>query len=113
LPASALLDKVPACGNVAGRSEPDKFAMAGLPPRPAQKVKPPLIGKCPVNLKCRLMDDPERIGDHDLFQGEVLVEHVDADLIDEDGNLPAERLDMLIFARWTFWTAGKQLGNRW
>jgi hypothetical protein len=81
-------------------------------PLPAQSVKPPLIAECPVNLECRLLDDPEPIGDHDLFKGEVLVEYVDAELIDEQGDLRTERLDMLIFARWTFWTAGKQIGVR-
>ena len=95
-----------------GRDVRDKFAMAGLTPLPAQRVKPPLIAECPVNLECRLLDDPEPIGDHDLFKGEVLVEHVDADLIDEKGDLRVERLDMLIFARWTFWTVGKQIGIR-
>ncbi len=112
LPTSALLDKVLACGNVSGRDERDKFAMAGLTPLPAQKVKPPLIAECPINLECRLLDDPERIGDHDLFKGELLIEHIDAALIDENGELRTEQLDMLIFARWTFWTAGKKIGDR-
>ena len=112
LPTSALLDKVLACGQVSGREERNKFARAGLTPLPAQRVRPPLIGECPVNLECRLLGDPEPIGDHDLFKGEVLVEHVDATLIDEKGNLRTERLDMLIFARWTFWTAGQQIGVR-
>ena len=40
------------------------------------------------------------------------MEHVDAELIDEKGNLRTERLDMLVFARWTFWTVGKQIGVR-
>jgi flavin reductase (DIM6/NTAB) family NADH-FMN oxidoreductase RutF len=113
LPTSALLDKVLSCGNVSGRNGQDKFAMTELTPVPAQRVKPPLIAECPVNLECRLLDDPEPIGDHDLFKGEVLVEHVDAELIDDEGNLRTDRLDMLIFARWTFWTAGKQIGGRW
>ncbi len=82
LPTSALLDKVLACGKVSGRDVRDKFAMTGLTPLPAQKVKPPLIAECPVNLECRLLEDPEPVGDHDLFKGEVLVEHVDADLVD-------------------------------
>lgn len=112
LPTSALLDKVLACGKVSGQDVRDKFAMAGLTPLPAQRVKPPLIAECPVNLECRLLDGPEPIGDHDLFKGEVLVEHVDAELIDEKGDLRTERLDMLVFARWTFWTVGKQIGVR-
>lgn len=110
LPTAALLDKVLVCGQVSGRDEGDKFARAGLTPLPAQRVKPPLIAECPVNLECRLLKDPERIGDHDLFQGEVLVEHIDAELLDEQGHFKAERLDMLIFARWTFWNVGQQLG---
>ena len=42
--------------------------------------------------------------------------------VDRDGNpniitlgesdLRTERLDMLVFARWTFWTVGKQIGVR-
>jgi flavin reductase (DIM6/NTAB) family NADH-FMN oxidoreductase RutF len=112
LPTSALLDKVLACGNVSGRDGRDKFAMTGLTPMPASMVKPPLIAECPVNLECRLLEDPEPIGDHDLFKGEVLVEHVDAELLDEEGALRVERLDMLVFARWTFWTVGKRIGAR-
>ena len=61
LPTSALLDKVLACGNVSGRDDHDKFAMTGLTPLPAQKVKPPLIAECPVNLECRLLDDPSQL----------------------------------------------------
>ncbi len=110
LPTSRLYEKVLACGRFSGRQQRDKFAMAGLTPLAAHKVKPPLIAECPINLECRLIGDPEPIGDHDLFKGEVLVEHVDAELIDGNGDLKIQDLDMLIFARWTFWTAGKQIG---
>ena len=85
LPRASMLDKVLMCGKVSGRSQPDKFRLAGLTPLPATMVKPPLIAECPINLECRLWGEPETIGDHDHFRGEVLVEHVDADLIDETG----------------------------
>jgi flavin reductase (DIM6/NTAB) family NADH-FMN oxidoreductase RutF len=111
LPRASMLDQVLACGRVSGRQHLDKFALAGLTPLPALRVRPPLIAECPINLECRLLGDPQTIGDHDLFQGEVLVEHVDADLLDESGALRTAELDMLIFARWTFWTAGKRLGE--
>ena len=111
LPRASMLDKVLACGKVSGRGQVDKFRMAGLTPVPAQKVRAPLIAECPINLECRLWGEPETIGDHDHFRGEVLVEHVDAELIDETGALDVEALDMLIFARWTFWTAGRQIGD--
>jgi flavin reductase (DIM6/NTAB) family NADH-FMN oxidoreductase RutF len=111
LPRASMVEQVLACGRVSGRKEPDKFAMAGLTPIPAQRVRPPLIAECPVNLECKLLADPEPIGDHDLYRGEVLVEHIDADLIDEEGNLKVDELDMLIFARWNFWQPGKRIGK--
>jgi flavin reductase (DIM6/NTAB) family NADH-FMN oxidoreductase RutF len=110
LPRASMLKQVLGCGEVSGRSH-DKFALTGLTPLPARRVRPPLIAECPVNLECRLLEDPETIGDHDLFKGEVLVEHIDADLVDENGALRVEGLDMLIFARWTFWRPGERLGE--
>lgn len=109
LPRASMAEQVLACGRVSGRQKVDKFRLTGLTPQPATKVRPPLIAECPVNLECRLLGEPETIGDHDLFKGEVLVEHVDADLFDADGELRVEDLDMLIFTRWTFWRAGKQV----
>jgi hypothetical protein len=47
LPTAAILEKVLACGKVSGRDARDKFALAGLTPLPAQRVKPPLIAECP------------------------------------------------------------------
>ncbi len=111
LPRASMLEQVLACGKVSGRGQVDKFRMAGLTPLPAQKVKAPLIAECPINLECRLWGEPETIGDHDHFRGEVLLEHVDAELIDETGALNVAALDMLIFARWTFWSAGRQIGD--
>ena len=111
LPRASMLDKVLMCGKVSGRGQTDKFRLAGLTPLPATMVKPPLIAECPINLECRLLGEPETIGDHDHFRGEVLLEHVDADLIDETGALKIDELDMLIFARWTFWRAGQQIGD--
>lgn len=111
LPRAAMLDKVLMCGKMSGRGGQDKFRLVGLTPMPAKIVKPPLIAECPINLECRLWGEPQTIGDHDHFYGEVLVEHVDADLIDETGALKVNELDMLIFARWTFWTTGRQIGD--
>lgn len=111
LPRSSMVEQVLACGRTSGRKERDKFALAGLTPMPAQKVRPPLIAECPINLECRLLGEPEPIGDHDLFKGEVLVEHVDADLVDANGALKLDALDMLIFARWNFWAPGPRIGK--
>jgi flavin reductase (DIM6/NTAB) family NADH-FMN oxidoreductase RutF len=90
LPTIAIAEKVTACGRCSGR-EVDKFALTGLTAVPATVVRPPLIDECPVNLECRLLD-VRTIGDHDLFTGEVLVQHVNADVLAEDGSIDASKV---------------------
>ncbi|MFC4104500.1 flavin reductase family protein [Micromonospora zhanjiangensis] len=34
------------------RYEPDKFAVAGLTPQPADLVRPPRVAECPIQLEC-------------------------------------------------------------
>ncbi|NED91468.1 flavin reductase family protein, partial [Streptomyces sp. SID11233] len=38
-------DKHPGC-----RFEPDKFAAAGLTPEPSERVRPPRVAECPLQL---------------------------------------------------------------
>ncbi len=107
LPTSALLDKVLQCGSCSGR-DVDKFAKFGLTPLPAAKVKPPLIAECPVNVECQLLE-VEQIGDHDLFKGLVVAEHIDSGLLDEQGRLDPEKLDFFSMARGAFFARGRRL----
>jgi len=109
LPTTRILEAVDRCGTTSGR-EVDKFALTGLTPLPAHRVRPPLIAECPVNLECRVIDVQE-IGDHDMFVGEVLVEHVDAEALDADGNIDVSRLDVLCFLNWEYWSLGERLGK--
>lgn len=104
LPPAALLERVLACGQVSGRKV-DKFAEFGLTPLPATKVRPPLIAECPINIECRLLE-VQTIGDHDLFQGEVLAHHVSPELLGEDGRIEHERLSAVVFAQWAFFEMG-------
>jgi flavin reductase (DIM6/NTAB) family NADH-FMN oxidoreductase RutF len=109
LPTAALVRKVDAVGMVSGR-ECDKFETIGLTPLPAREVAPPLIAECPVNIECRVLSEQE-VGDHQLFLGQVLVQHVDEDKLREDGRPDPERVDMLIFAENTYFSAGPMLGR--
>ncbi len=108
LPTSDLVEVVDGIGSVSGR-ECDKFETFGLTPLPAMRVAPPLIAECPLNLECRVLSEQE-VGDHQLFLGEVLVEHVDADRLDEDGKPDPRKLDMLIYAANNYFAAGDWLG---
>jgi len=109
LPTTRILEQVDRCGTCSGR-QVDKFSDIGLTPLPAQQVRPPLIAECPVNLECRVISVQE-VGDHDLFMGEVLVQHVDRDVLNEHGRLMVEKLDVLCFLNWEYWSLGERLGR--
>lgn len=109
LATATQAEVVDRCGTTSG-AVTDKFAEFGLTPLPAQKVRPPLIAECPLNLECRVVG-MHTIGDHDLFLGEVLVEHVDADCLDADGRLDTRKLNPLCYANGEYYTLGDYLGR--
>jgi flavin reductase (DIM6/NTAB) family NADH-FMN oxidoreductase RutF len=114
LPTTRILEQVDRCGTISGRNT-DKFAVLGLTPLPATSVKPPLIAECPINLECRVIGI-EEIGDHDLFQGEVVAAHVDEELLDEHGIIQVERLEAFCFmlnydSVGQYWSLGQKLGD--
>jgi flavin reductase (DIM6/NTAB) family NADH-FMN oxidoreductase RutF len=108
LPTAALVEKVDRCGTTSGRTV-DKFAAFGLTPLPSTVVRPPLIAECPVNIECRLLDIIET-GDHDLFMGEAVAEHVDEEALGPDGKVSLEKLDLLGFAYGRYFSIGQILG---
>jgi flavin reductase (DIM6/NTAB) family NADH-FMN oxidoreductase RutF len=108
LATAALVRKVDLCGTCSGR-EVDKFAEIGLTPVPASKVKPPLIAECPVNCECRVIGIQE-IGDHDLFLGEVVAEHVDEAALDEKGRIRTGALDPLCYMNGEYWSVAGKIG---
>ncbi|MHC4480113.1 MAG: flavin reductase family protein [Planctomycetota bacterium] len=109
LPTVELMRKVDAIGMLSGR-DCDKFERFGLTPLPAREVAPPLVAECPLNLECRVLSEQE-VGDHQLFLGEVLLEHVDADRLDTDGQIDPEKLDTFIFAAWNYYALGPRIGR--
>jgi flavin reductase (DIM6/NTAB) family NADH-FMN oxidoreductase RutF len=108
IPTAAMVEKVDRCGSMSGRNV-DKFKVVGLTAIPAEKVAPPLIAECPINLECKLLSVQE-IGDHDLFQGEVLVQHVDEAVLDGDGRICVEKLNTLCYVLGEYWSLGAKLG---
>ncbi|MBM4082181.1 MAG: flavin reductase family protein [Planctomycetes bacterium] len=108
LPTAAMLPKVLGCGSVSGRDGVDKFQRFGLTPLPAKLVKPPLIAECPVNLECRVVGF-HNVGDHDLFIGHVLLEHIDQDALDAQGKADMNKLDPLIMLPGGFWRIGERI----
>lgn len=107
LPPAELVERVIGCGRCSGR-DTNKFERFGLTPVPATHVAPPLIAECPVNIECRVLC-VQSIGDHDLFQGEVLAHHLSPELLDDEGRLVPERLSAVVFAHWCLFAMGEML----
>ena len=109
LPTAGMVEQVDRCGTVSGR-QVDKFTEFGLTAVAAEKVRPPLIAECPINIECRVIGIQE-IGDHDLFLGEALAEHVAEEALDEKGNILVDRLDPLCYLHSEYWSCGRRLGR--
>jgi flavin reductase (DIM6/NTAB) family NADH-FMN oxidoreductase RutF len=108
LPSRSLLEKVEGIGTVSGRDGRDKFADFGLSPLPSLKVRPPIVGECPVNLECKVLSVTV-VGDHDLFLGEVLCMRVDADKLGENQRMLIERMESFLYAEWEYYAVGEKL----
>jgi flavin reductase (DIM6/NTAB) family NADH-FMN oxidoreductase RutF len=91
----ALAEATDICGVASGR-DVDKFALAGLTPAPAAKVKVPLINECPINLECQTRSTAQ-LGSHDMFVAEIVATHIDEAVLDEQGRLSIKKLDPLIY----------------
>jgi flavin reductase (DIM6/NTAB) family NADH-FMN oxidoreductase RutF len=108
LPTADMLDKALGCGSCSGRDGVNKFQRFGLTPIAAKYVKPPLIAECPVNLECKVVDF-HKVGDHDLFVGEVLIEHVTKSVLNAEGKADMVKLDPLIMLPGGFWRTGERV----
>jgi flavin reductase (DIM6/NTAB) family NADH-FMN oxidoreductase RutF len=107
LPTRSILDQVQFCGSVSGRTV-DKFERSGLTPLPASVVRPPLIAECPINIECKVIGI-QVVGDHDLFLGQAVAQHVDEALLDRDGRIMIDKLDGFAYVLGEFWTLGAKI----
>lgn len=108
LPTATMLKEVLGCGSCSGRNGIDKFSRFNLTPLPSKYVKPPIIAECPVNLECRVVGF-HHVGDHDLFIGDVLLEHVDEDALNSKGERDEDKLNPLIWLGGGFWRLGEKI----
>lgn len=91
-----------------GRDGIDKFKEFGLTTLPSKYVAPPIIAECPMNLECKVVDF-HPVGDHDLFVGEVLIEHMDEEALNAKGEPDNVKLDPLLLLRGGFWRIGERV----
>ncbi|MEU0675297.1 flavin reductase family protein [Streptomyces sp. NPDC006172] len=64
------------------RHEADKFAAAGLTPQPAERVRPPRVVECPLQLEARVTEmTPGGGGEFRIVECEVVRVHARDDLV--------------------------------
>ncbi len=98
------------CGVRSGR-DTDKFALAGLTPEKAGRLKSaPLIRECPLNLECRVREILE-LGSHDMFLAEVAGVDVEESLLDEKGSLDLKKADLMVYSHGEYFRLGEVLGS--
>ena len=98
LPTEEMVRKVDACGVLSGK-ETDKFAAMGWKPVPAEKVKPPLIDECPVQLECQVKEILS-LGSHDLFLGQIVALHVKEEIQKEKGRIDISKAHPVCLLPW-------------
>ncbi len=108
IPTKDILKETDFCGTVSGKNV-DKFSQTGLTPEPAEKVKPPLIKECPVNIEC-LVKKKIPLGVHHLFLGEIVYVHVDQEILDAKGRIDFNRASPFVYNQGEYWSLNKKIG---
>ncbi len=80
-------------GSHSGR-DGDKIAACGAKVIKGLKVNAPILLDCPVNIECTVIDSI-RTGTHEMFVGKVEYVHADRELVNQDGTVAWDRIDLL------------------
>ena len=88
----------------------DKWNESTLTPIPAEKVKPPLIQQCQVNMEC-VVRQVIPLGTHDLYIGEIVALHADDTIVDANMRIVPERTTPIAYHGAEYWSLGKRLGT--
>ena len=109
IPTRDILKETDFCGMVSGR-DVDKFSQTGLTPEPAERVKPPLIKECPVNIEC-VVRKKIPLGVHHLILGEIVCVHVDQDILNEKGRIDFNEASPFVYNQGEYWSLNRKIGT--
>lgn len=97
------------CGVRSGR-DVDKFKEMHLTEQQGEHVGAPLIGECPVNIECRVVQVQE-LGSHHMFLAEVLAVHADEAYMNEKGKFELNQTGLLAYSHGEYLGLGKKVGT--
>jgi flavin reductase (DIM6/NTAB) family NADH-FMN oxidoreductase RutF len=108
IPTENILRETDFCGMVSGENI-DKFYETGLTPETAEKVKPPLIRECPVNIEC-VVKQKIPLGTHQLFIGEIVRVHVNHGILNEKGGIDFTKVAPFVYNQGEYWNLHQKIG---
>ncbi len=76
----------------------DEFLKAGFTKEPSQVVKPPRVKQSPVQLECKVLEVKPlgtEGGAGNLVIAEVLMMHINENILNENGNIDQKKLDLV------------------
>jgi flavin reductase (DIM6/NTAB) family NADH-FMN oxidoreductase RutF len=103
-----ILEETDFCGLVSGENV-DKFSETELTPEPAEKVKPPLIRECPVNIES-IIKKKIPLSSHHLFIGEIVRVHVDQDILNEKERVDCTKMAPFVYNQDEYWSLHQKIG---
>ena len=74
----------------------DEFIKAGFTKEPSQLIKPPRVKESPVQLECKVIEIKplgEEAGAGNLVIAEVLMMHINKNILDKDGKIDQQKLN--------------------
>lgn len=108
LTPSSMVEVCDYVGTVTGRCV-NKAEKTGLTLIPSDSVGVPTIEQCPLALECRVFQKLS-LGSHDMFLADVVSVSIDEDLVDKDGKLHLDRVNLLVYSHGEYFETGKKLG---
>lgn len=96
-------------GIVSANDEPEKIKKSGFTTTKSELVDAPIINELPLTLECKLI----KFNEDGNVIGEILNVSADESILDENGNIDAEKLDAIIFdpTNATYLRLGEKVGN--
>ena len=110
IPDAGLIEKADYCGIVSGRRA-DKSRLFEV--FYGETGTAPMIGECPLNLECRLVQTVE-LPTNNLYIGEIVASFADERCLTE-GKLDIRKIDPLLLTMPDnrYWRVGEFAGNAW
>lgn len=88
----------------------DKFKECGLTTTPSREVATPTIAECPFALECRVVEIIP-MGTHDVFVADIVSVSCDEDMVDKDGKLRFDKMNLLAYAHGEYFRLGECVGR--